>query len=298
MRCSGQLRRAWRKAVKPSPQAASAVSNAIDDGSGTPSIVRPSVVAPRTRKPSFTMGTPLQTGNINFDFPGGVVIPADSFFINDNTSTVTRRDEFYDFEINLIREKLGVACNSCWEIGWSLGVRYFRFQESLSVSAVTTNAIIPGGADAYFNNTVTNNLVGPQVGFDLAYNLGCNVRLFITPQFGIYGNWVDSNFAAKGRLGAGDYVDGTNTVTGYPNFPAHGANTGVSFLTQVDVGLDWQFSRNWSARAGYRVVAITGVGLADDEYPQFLCDTPEMQNPQHTSSLVLHGAFFGLTYNF
>jgi energy-converting hydrogenase Eha subunit A len=244
------------------------------------------------------IGTPLQTDNINFNLPGGLIVPATTIFNNASSSTVSRRDEFYDFEINLVREKLGVACNSPWEIGWSLGVRYFRFQESLSVSAITPTTIISGGADAYFNDTVSNNLVGPQIGFDLAYNIGCNARLFISPKFGVYGNCVDSNFNAAGRQGTGAYVNGTNTITGYPNFPAHGTNTGVAFLTQIDLGMDWQFTRNWSAKVGYRVVAITGMGLADDEYPQYLCDTPEMQNPQHESSLVLHGVFAGLTYNF
>jgi energy-converting hydrogenase Eha subunit A len=248
--------------------------------------------------PGQLIATPLETGNINFNLPRGVIVPATTIFNFASSSTVSRRDEFYDFEINLIREKLAMCCNSSWEVGWSLGVRYFRFQESLTVSAVTPTAVIAGGADAYFSDTVTNNLVGPQIGFDVAYNLGCNVRFFVCPKVGIFGNCVDSNFDAKGRQGSGAYVDGVNTVTGYPDFPAHGANTSVAFLTQVDVGLDWQFTRNWSAKAGYRVVAMTGMGLADDEFPQYLCDTPEMQNPQHNSSLVLHGAFFGLTYNF
>jgi hypothetical protein len=243
------------------------------------------------------IGTPLMTDNIDFILPGGTVAASD-IFGNAISSTVSRRDEFYNIEINLIREQMAWCSDSCWEIGWSLGVRYFRFQESLSVSAVTVDAIVPGGADAYFNDTVTNNLVGPQIGFDLAYRIGCNLRLFIEPKFGIYGNWVDSNFSARGRQGTGDYVDATNTIAGYPGYPAHGANAGVSFLTQIDLGLDWQFTQNWSARIGYRVLAMSGVGLADDEFPQYLCDTPEMQNPQHNSSLVLHGAFMGVTYNF
>jgi hypothetical protein len=238
--------------------------------------------------------TPLQTGWIGFVFPDQVRTASD-IFDNALTSTVSRRDEFYDLEINLIREKMAWCCDSSWEIGWSLGIRYFRFQESLSVSATTP---LYGGLDAYFKDSVTNNLIGPQIGFELAYKLGCNCRLFISPKFGIYGNWVDNNFDSQAREGTGAYINGVNGVLGYPNFPAHGTGAGVSFLTQIDVGLDWQFTRNWSAKLGYRVVAMTGVGLAEDEYPQYLCDTLEMQNPEHTSSLVLHGAFLGLTYNF
>ncbi|GAG26898.1 unnamed protein product, partial [marine sediment metagenome] len=130
------------------------------------------------------------------------------------------------------------------------------------------------------------------------YNVINNVRLFITPKIGIYDNFIDSTFQARARYGSGAYVDGTVDVTGYPNFPANGSSNGVAFLTQIDIGADWQFSRNWSARAGYRVVALTGVGLADEQFPQYMCDTPEMANPQHYSSLVLHGMFLGATYNF
>ncbi len=243
------------------------------------------------------IATPLQTDNINFNLPGGLIVPATSIFNNALSSTVSRRDEFYNVEVNLVREKMAWCCDSNWEIGWSLGVRFFRFEESLSVSAISPVACVDG-ADAFFSDTVTNNLIGPQIGFDLAYDLGCNVRLFLTPKFGIYGNCVDSNFRAQARQGSGAYVDGSNTITGYPDFPAHGANTGVAFLTQIDLGMDWQMSQHWGARFGYRVVAITGLGLADDEFPQYLVDTPEMANPQHNSSLVLHGAFLGLTYNY
>ena len=54
------------------------------------------------------------------------------FFDGAESQTVSRRDEFHNFEINLIREQLAWACDSPWDIGWSVGIRYFRFQESLA----------------------------------------------------------------------------------------------------------------------------------------------------------------------
>jgi hypothetical protein len=240
------------------------------------------------------VSTPLRIENINFDIPGVGVCPSTTFFSGARSHTLTRRNEFYDFEINLLREQMAWACDSPWDIGWSVGVRYFRFQESLAFSAISHD----GDYDAYFRDTATNNLVGVQFGFDAAYSVAQSFRLFITPKVGIYDNFLDSTFEAKARHGAGAYVNGTVDVPGYSNFPAHGSANGIAFLTQIDVGADWQFSRNWSARAGYRVVAVTGMALADDQYPQYLCDTPDMRNPQHYSSLILHGAFCGLTYNF
>ena len=134
--------------------------------------------------------------------------------------------------------------------------------------------------------------MGVQFGFDAAYCLGCGVRFFISPKVGIYDNFMDSNFQAR----TGDWINGH--TDDYGSFPACGTKNGLAFLTQIDVGVDWQFSRCWSARAGYRVVAITGVALADSQFPQYINDIPDIQNVQHTDSLVLHGAFFGITYNF
>jgi hypothetical protein len=38
--------------------------------------------------------------------------------------------------------------------------------------------------------------------------------------------------------------------------------------------------------------------LADDQFPQYIVDMPEIAHIDNHSSLLLHGAFAGLTYNF
>jgi hypothetical protein len=255
--------------------------------------------------PSTYVSTPLNTDNVFFYGPFGP--QASAFFDHADSHTVARRDELYNVEINLLHDQLAWAADSPWDIGWSVGLRYFRFQESLTVSTTNSDVTIPppysihlGPGDAYFKDNATNNMIGVQVGFDAAYNIGNGIRMFISPKVGIFDNILDSTFDAKARLNSqgANYVDGEVLFSGYSDFPAHGTTNGVAFLTQIDVGADWQFTRNWSLRAGYRLVAISGIGLADDQYPQFLCDTPDMGNPQHMSSLLLHGGFAGLTYNF
>jgi len=62
--------------------------------------------------------------------------------------------------------------------------------------------------------------------------------------------------------------------------------------------LEWQFAENWSAQVGYRVVAITGVGLADNQIPQDIADIPEIGDIDSNGNLVLHGAFAGVRFNF
>ncbi len=198
-----------------------------------------------------------------------------------------------NLEVNLIREQLAWACDSCWDIGWSVGIRYFRFREDLDFETLRQGCQwTDPAATACLDENVTNNLIGVQFGFDAAYCLGCGVRFFISPKVGIYDNFMDSTF----QCNTGDGIEGH--TANYGSFPACGTKNGLAFLTQIDVGLDWRFSRCWSARVGYRVVAVTGVALADSQFPQYMNDIPEIQNIQHTDSLVLHGAFCGITYNF
>ena len=72
----------------------------------------------------------------------------------------------------------------------------------------------------------------------------------------------------------------------------------MSVLSQIDVGLDWQITQCLSARLGYRVVAATGIGLADNQIPPYLNDIPAIQDIDRNGNLLLHGAFAGVTYCF
>ena len=171
------------------------------------------------------------------------------------------------------------------------GVRYHIIRGTLDTAGT-----------ANFEDNVTNNLVGVQFGFDAAYNICNGLRVFITPKVGIYNNFMDSTFHARldnGTTGVSYYKDpvGLTIPTSYSPAP-HGTENGISFLTQIDVGADYQITRNWSIRAGYRVVAITGMALADDQFPQYMCDIPEMRRIQDSACLVIHGAFAGVTYCF
>ena len=71
----------------------------------------------------------------------------------------------------------------------------------------------------------------------------------------------------------------------------HASTDGFSFLTQVDLGLDWQITQHVSTQFGYRLVAITGMGLSDGQIPFFGNDTLAIAGIQHNDSLILHGAF-------
>jgi len=243
-----------------------------------------------TSLPGGTVSTPLILSYVYFGSD-----PADNWFQGAAEHRLWRQDEFHNFELNLIREQLAWGYDSPWDIGWSVGVRYFRFQDYLQFGSVIDGhewGEAGGAYEAYLSDRATNNLIGAQFGFDAAFHLAETVRVFISPKVGIYGNCMESSFLAH----TGDGINGSTPF--YGNYPVHTFRTGLSFLTQIDVGADWNFARNWSARIGYRVVAATGMALADDQFPQYIVDIPDIEMMQHSSSLVLHGAFLGITYNF
>ena len=64
------------------------------------------------------------------------------------------------------------------------------------------------------------------------------------------------------------------------------------------MGLDWQITQCLSAKLGYRLMAATGVALADNQIPFYLNDIPAIQDIDRNGHLLMHGAFVGLTYCF
>jgi len=251
----------------------------LDEFSGFVSTTHPNCVS-----------TPLTVSHIQFN--GN---PATNWFDNAEGHRLWRTNEFQNVELNLIRNRFLFANDSPWEVDWSMGVRFFRFEERLTFGAVA-NGYAWGqdpSCEAYLTDRIINNLIGFQFGFNADYFLSQRCRLFVSPTVGIYGNHMNNYFHAY--LG-----DGTGaTQSYYPGtYPVRSSKNGVSFLTEVDLGVDWQFSQRWSARIGYRLLATTGVGLADEQFPPYIVDIPEIRNIDHNGDLVLHGAFVGVTYNF
>ena len=253
------------------------------------------------------------TGEKVCRFPGGVVTPimlnsvqfyntvADQPMATDIIDgavehRIRRRDEIHNVEINLLRE--GMLCDPCspLDVNWGVGIRYFRFDERVLFAALHQGT---WGADptqeAYINIRDENNLIGFQFTVDLNYYLSPNWRVFFTPRVGIYENHIEQDF----QVYRGDGVVGRSNDPNAPgSFPVRSRTDAISFLTQLDVGVNWRFARNWGASVGYRAVVATGIALSDNQVPPWLVDMPEIAQIDHNGDLILHGAFASLTYSF
>ncbi|MGW8255884.1 MAG: hypothetical protein ACWGMZ_00210 [Thermoguttaceae bacterium] len=250
--------------------------------------------------PGGTVGTPLDVSYNEFYYNvSGFYENATNWFDNAAEHRLWRRDEVHNVEINLVRGQWCYGPDSPWDMGFGFGVRYFRFQESWRFGSLMNGFTWgqDGGADeAYLDDLITNNMVGPQVGFNLGYNIGRNLRFYMAPKVGIYNNNIQNNFRAYLGNGSISRPTAASGVTG--TYPVNSSTNMLSFLSQIDVGVDWKFARQWTFGAGYRVVAISGIGLADAQIPFYTVDIPAISDIDKNGDLLLHGAYLTLGYNF
>ena len=226
---------------------------------------------------AFTQGATTYTGQQMFD---GAV-----------SHSIQRENDVQSVEINLFRNHCCSPGNL--DVAFSGGVRYFRFRDQLDFTSCT-NYAAPFD-QAQLDDRVVNNLIGFQFGADVNYNLGCNWHFFLNPKIGIYDNHMNLNYNLTNSCG-------TPAMSTDPNvpgcYPVNSSKDGLAFMTQIDLGLGYQFACHWDAFIGYRVVFATGMGLADNQLPQYFVDLPGIADIKHSGDLVLSGAFAGLTYCF
>lgn len=252
---------------------------------------------------AFSYSTPLSFDNMVWANPT-VVPPPAGIFDFARQHRIWRHDNFQNLELNLIRHQLAPG-NGPLAVDWSVGVRYFRFDEQLKVGAlqqsVTGDPVhywgeAGGQYEAYLNDSIKNSLVGFQFGLSAVYPIAQTFRFFLSPKFGIYNNHIENRFSGyrgDGLLMAPDPASG---VPG--SFPVSANTNALAFLTEVNLGVDWNFAPRWTAFAGYRVTWATGIGLADNQYIPYVVDIPGHRHIETNGELVLHGAFAGLTFCF
>jgi hypothetical protein len=242
-----------------------------------------------------TVSSPLLFQDIEF----GVGNPVQDLFDVADEHRLTRSNEFYNVEINIIKGFLpNAACQKCTGRPL-LGFRYFQFNEDLIFASLAAGGTWGGNGgldEATMDSSVQNSLLGVQIGYLLEHRLGCRCSAFIAPKIGIYNNHIKNRF----HLYRGDGTAATPTafsgVSG--SYPVESSTNIASFLSEVDLGFRYRLTQRWSFFGGYRVVIINGVGLSDNQIPQYVVDIPEISSIDTNGSLILHGAFFGAGFNF
>jgi hypothetical protein len=237
--------------------------------------------------PTNNISTPIDVGNVNItnSLPTSPN-PASYFFDNSPQHTLSRVDRINNVEINFL--DLTPLGNGRTQAIWLAGVRYFRFDETMTFGSVAfghTFSESNGAYSAFLRNTSVNNLIGPQIGVQISHYITPRFGVYATPKFGIYGNYGSS----RNTLYTGD---------GFTQFDLKGNKTDFSTIGQIDLGMNYLVCPRLSVYGGYRLLAVNQVILSDNQFLPFLADTQGFQEPKSGGSLLLHGAFAGLAYTF
>lgn len=243
-------------------------------------------LAPTTGFDSVRMPGDLVTPiNLNDVTIGGV--GADFFFDNAQEHRVQRKDEFNNIELNFIGLP-GLNSGGPFQLTWLAGVRYFRFRDQLVFGAVHEGFEFgsDGGVnEAYLDVAMANNLIGPQIGALANWELTERCGFILFPRVGVFANQINQHF----QLYRGD---------GLTSIDIASTKTVGSLLAQIDIGVNYFFTPNWSVYVGYRVVAVSGVGLSDAQIPPFLIDTPEIRAIDSNGDLILQGGTAGMIWRY
>jgi hypothetical protein len=270
----------------------------------------------------FTMRWVEMQGTVNSTGTGCTT--AEEWFDNSPCHQVMRMDDVQNIEINVLRFNLcggssgccggggcgsfggcgSCGCDSPLSVDFLMGFRFFRFRDRLIFQAehgaycddqVTPSPYAGDWITLY--DQIANNLWGFQIGCNAQYRLCRCLSVFVAPKVGIFDNHMtlDYNLFAMGQ---NCYYQGSSPTYKPLDYPIHSCGDGFSVLSQIDIGLNWQVSCHWEATAGFRLLAITGMGLADNQVPFYGNDTLAVANIDKNGSLLLYGAFGGLTYRF
>jgi hypothetical protein len=246
--------------------------------------------------PGNTVGTPLIVDGIEFAGVNG-----DRFFNDAAEHRLWRADRVQSAEASLVYRFAGCdpCCYSPFDVSVLAGARYFVFDENLTFGSLADGGSWGGndGRDeAYLKDYISNNLIGIQFGCDAGYHVLRTVRLYASPRLGFYDNHIRARFDAFRGDGTRATPTPASGVVG--SYPVSADKDVFSFLGQIDVGLDWEFSSHWTAFLGYRLVAATGIGLADHQIPADVVDVAALGDIKHNGNLLVHGALAGLRVAF
>jgi hypothetical protein len=148
--------------------------------------------------------------------------------------------------------------------------------------------------EGYYDIDVENHLLGVQLGTNASWYVGSRTRLRATPKVGIFNNHINQLQRIYNVNGVA-VVDAGNPFAGQA-YDVSNSKDDVSFLAEIDLGLDYRLSRLWSITAGYRAVALTGVALATSQIPGDFADLDDVRDINNDESLILHGAYAGATF--
>lgn len=254
------------------------------------------------------------TGRASVTNPNGVSTPLDLRYlevgpVGDRVLVSTLFDGAEEHRLRRSNEAYNVELNALYygrpgdgfygsSVNWLVGARFLKFNDDLLFSSLASGSWGGSGGvnEGYLGDNLENYLVGVQVGFQARSASWHRLSTLLTTKFGVYNNHIKNDFMLYRGDGYNAQIQPASGLSG--GYPIHSTANVFSTVAEVDLGVEWNFNSRLSAGVGYRVIAISGIGLADNQIPFYIVDVPEIERIDCNGDLLLHGAFASLTYGF
>lgn len=230
-------------------------------------------VSDTTGNPATALSSTLIFNNVTIN--GN---PSDFYFDTAQQQALWRKDQVDNVEINVLT---GTYSFTGVQVAGLAGFRYFRFAEDLTFGSSAFGHDLDDPANsAYYQISTSNNLFGAQLGAAINLIMTQRLTMFAVPKVGLFGNQMNKAESLYSGL--------------TPDVPAafdteHKSD--FSVLGELDAGLSWAFYDNWTLTGGYRVVSVSNLALADNQFGSYGLF-------RQNGSLILQGIFFGLGWQF
>ena len=179
------------------------------------------------------------------------------------------------------------------------GIRWFRFGDELEyASSQTDNMYGTTDDDFYYTSDVTNDLVGVQLGTLATWCTGKRCNFFGGTSFGVYNNHIRTHTRAGTTMTEAMIRPWGSPATGDVNYNFYNSLNDIAFIGEGTLGTGICIKPGWTLNLGYRVVAVAGVATSVGQIPTEFTHVDSIRGIRNDRSLILHGAVFGMNYNF
>lgn len=206
--------------------------------------------------------------------------------------SVESESAFDTLELNYRRRTVGPYGR--FQGSWLVGLRYLRFENTLIYSTLgqmdnAVNANLPRFFQS--DDQIKNHLFGPQIGFDVWWNMTAGVNLGL----GVKGAWVQNDFEGRSVLSA-------NSLGGSGN-PGSVLITNkerdTTVMGEFEAKMVYRLSHSWSLRSAYYAVAADDIAFASvpgETIRDFVTSGPLTEPSFDFDSLVVQGFSIGAEY--
>lgn len=246
----------------------------------------------------------LTFDSLEYD-PGTGAAAVSTFYNNAERHRLIRNYRAHNAEFNAWRH-----CVTCLDdskknassarLSWMWGLRYMNYNEGFQFWSDTNDAVFGNDTqeELVYRVNIDNHLLGFQMGGMSEVCLNDRWQFNATAKTGVLFNFMDLD----NYIGSIHRPAQVNNVAS----PYHGqqwvissSKEDVSLLGELDLGLRYRWNERLNITSGYRVIGLSGIGLATNQVPNYFANVGGVRHIDGNGSLILHGFYYvGGEYNY